>query len=126
MTAARQGKIGRMKTRPEFLRAARKGKKWVSPGFVLQAVQRSQDPRKDEEAREIHVGFTSSRKVGGAVERNRARRRLRAAADAVLPRAGRPGRDYVLIARRGTLDVSFDRLIADLERGVAKLAETEQ
>ena len=126
MAKPRQGKVGRMKKRPEFLRAARKGKKWVSPGFVLQSVERPLGEDEDLESRgETRSGFTSSKKVGGAVQRNRARRRLRGAAALVLPEKGRPGRDYVLIARRGTLDVSFDRLLADLRRGLDKLAEAE-
>ena len=123
MTGSRQGKVGRMKKRPEFLRAARKGRKWVAHGFVLQSVER---PVSENQTDEIRSGFTSSKKVGGAVERNRARRRLRAAAAQVLPCKGQPGRDYVLIARRGTLDVPFARLILDLERGLDKLAEAEK
>ena len=122
MTESRQGKVGRMKKRPEFLRAARKGSKWASPGFVLQAVER---PTSENDAQEIRSGFTSSKKVGGAVERNRARRRLRAAADEVLPQRGQPGWDYVLIARRATLDVPFERLLADLRRGLDKLSEAK-
>lgn len=127
MAESRQGKVGRMKNRPEFLRAARKGQKWVSPGFVLQSVERPSSEDEDMESRrEIRSGFTSSKKVGGAVQRNRARRRLRAAAALVLPEKGRPGRDYVLIARRGTLDVPFEQLLADLRRGLDKLAEAKR
>ena len=67
----------------------------------------------------VRVGFTASRKVGGAVERNRAKRRLRAAAEAVLPLYGLPGNDYVLVARRETLTRPFDGLLGDLKSALA-------
>jgi ribonuclease P protein component len=69
--------------------------------------------------RTIRLGFTASRKIGGAVERNRAKRRLRAAAAAVLPLYGLPGNDYVLVARRDTLTRPFDGLIGDLKSALA-------
>jgi ribonuclease P protein component len=62
---------------------------------------------------------TASRKVGGAVLRNRAKRRLRAAAAATLPLSGRAGHDYVLIARIATLSRPFAELIGDLSNAVA-------
>lgn len=61
------------------------------------------------------VGFTVTRKVGSAVTRNRARRRLREVARAVLPETAVPGCDYVLIARSGTLDRPYPDLLADLK-----------
>jgi ribonuclease P protein component len=62
----------------------------------------------------VRVGFTASRKVGNAVVRNRAKRRLRAAAAEVLGRSGRQGTDYVLIARAGTGERAYAELIGDL------------
>jgi len=63
-------------------------------------------------------GVTASRKIGGAVERNRAKRRLREAARAVLPLSGVAGNDYVLVARRETLVISYDALLADLAKAL--------
>ena len=62
----------------------------------------------------LRVGFTASKKVGGAVIRNRAKRRLRAAAAAVLPLSGIAGTDYVLVARRDTEGRPFETLLSDL------------
>ncbi len=63
----------------------------------------------------IRVGFTASRKIGNSVQRNRARRRLKAAAQVLLPLYGVPGNDYVLVARRETLALPFDGLLGDLK-----------
>lgn len=70
----------------------------------------------------MRVGFTASRKVGGAVVRNRAKRRLRAAAAHILPDAGRPGTDYVLIARAATAARPFAALLDDLETALRRVA----
>jgi ribonuclease P protein component len=67
----------------------------------------------------VRFGVTASRKVGGAVLRNRAKRRLRAAAAAILPLSGRAGHDYVLIARVATLSRPFAALMGDLSSAVA-------
>ena len=69
----------------------------------------------------MRVGFTASRKVGNAVVRNRAKRRMRAAAASVLPALGRPGTDYVLIARADTAHRPFAELIADLEAALRRI-----
>lgn len=64
----------------------------------------------------VQVGFTASKKIGNAVFRNRAKRRLREVARAVLPHLAQPGWDYVLVARPGaTVDRSFALLLSDLE-----------
>ena len=67
------------------------------------------------------VGFTVSRKVGNAVERNRARRRLRAAAEQVMPAHTLAGHDYVIVGRRETLKRPFASLVADLEGTMRRL-----
>ncbi len=100
-----------LRKRADFLAAARARRKPM-PGFVLQARDR-------REGEAIRVGYTCSKKVGNAVARNRAKRRLREAARAVLPRLGRPGWDYVLIGRReATAGIPFSQLVAELERAV--------
>ncbi len=75
------------------------------------------------------VGFTASRKVGNAVVRNRAKRRLRAAAAEILARDGRCGTDYVLIARAGTGERRYAELLDDLAsalRQVTRQADRKQ
>ena len=103
--------------RADFLAAARARRK-ATPGFTLQARR-----REDAEAEPpVRVGYTCSKKVGNAVARNRAKRRLRAAARAVLPAAGRPGWDYVLIGRAGaTATRPFAQLVEDLGAAVASV-----
>jgi ribonuclease P protein component len=98
--------IQRLKRRREFLRAAQKGKRAARPGLVLQAVPNGTDT--------LRVGFTVTKKVGNAVTRNRAKRRLREAARLSLPAQGLSGYDLVLIGRDGTIGRPFERLVSDL------------
>ncbi len=69
----------------------------------------------------MRVGYTASRKVGNAVVRNRAKRRLRAAAARILAERGRPGTDYVLIARATTAERPFAALVDDLETALGRI-----
>ena len=113
------GRIARLKRRPEFLRVAARGRRWVTPGFVLQAAE-CDDAALAEGG--FRIGFTASRKVGNAVARNRARRRLRAAAEKVMPGSARRGYDYVLIARRdGTAERRFADLAKDLDTALQRV-----
>ncbi len=116
--------IRRLKRRPEFLQVASSGQKAATPGLVLQARRRPHTlvPGAPEaDAEELRVGFTASRKVGGAVERNRAKRRLRAAAEDVLASEGRAAHDYVLIARAETIRRPYALLKDDLARALKRL-----
>ncbi len=116
--------VARLKRRPEFLTVAASRRRWVAPGFILQAARRPEDSELPLAPR---IGFTASRKVGIAVKRNRARRRLREAANLVLPKRGTPGFDYVLVARGGTLTHDFAALVADLETALVRVhAEAEK
>ncbi len=106
--------IARLKKRAEFLRAAR-GRRAVTPGFILQGWDRG-------DGGEARVGFTCSKKVGNAVARNRAKRRLREIARLVLVDAGRAGWDYVLIGRAGETAIrDFAVMQADLRTALEKL-----
>jgi len=107
--------LPRLLRRADFLRAAR-GVKAARPGLVLQVRRRSPDETGGD-ARP-RVGYTASRKVGNAVVRNRARRRLRAAVADVLSARAEPGCDYVLIARAATADRAYDDLLADLGKAL--------
>jgi ribonuclease P protein component len=69
----------------------------------------------------IGLGLTASRKVGGAVQRNRARRRLREAARQLLPELGLAGVDYVLVARQQTPEASWDALLDDVRNALIRL-----
>jgi len=111
--------IGRLKTRDEFLRA-RDGTRFAAPTLVLQAIRREEA----EAAREIaRFGFTATKSLGGAVVRNRARRRLKEAVRLVAPKHATPGYDYVLIARAGTVQRPFAEIARDLERALAKVQQ---
>lgn len=109
----------RLKTRGDFLRVAAGRLRAARPGLVLQAA-----PQPDEGGAALRVGFTASKRVGNAVARNRAKRRLRAAAASVLPLHGRPGTDYVLIARAGTGERVYAELLADLQGALRQLARS--
>lgn len=106
-------RIERMKRRADFLRA-QKSRRQVTPGLTLESC-RSPD---EVPLTECRVGFTASRKIGSAVKRNRAKRRLRAAAASVLPLLGRAGHDYVLVARAATLSRPYAALVADLTKAL--------
>ena len=99
------------------MRLAR-GRKWSAPGLVLQMQPSPAEALKDDS---IRVGFTVTKKVADAVRRNRAKRRLREVARAVLPLYGVGGTDYVLIGRDGTLTRPFADLIADLKTALRKV-----
>ncbi len=120
-------RIGRLKQRSEFLKVAAARRKWVAPGLILQARQNdpasaptpASAPRQD--TKELRVGFTVSKKVGNAVHRNRARRRLRAVAAEVMGSHAAHDVDYVLIGRRDTLVRPYTELRDDLETALRRL-----
>jgi ribonuclease P protein component len=112
------GGLVTLKSRADFLRVAATRRRAAAPGLVLQAAPQ---PEGSGCGAVVRVGFTATRRVGNAVTRNRAKRRLRSAAAAILPRRGRPGTDYVLIARSTTVDRPYEALIADLEAALRRV-----
>ena len=108
-----------LRKRADFLRAASARRAGTS-GFLLQGRKRKDD--ESTPADMARVGFTCSKKVGNAVARNRAKRRLREIARLELPGLARPGWDYVLIGRReATATLDFARLRADLQKALAEV-----
>ena len=112
--------VGRLQRRDDFLRVAGRGRKWVTPGLILQVASMDLAIAGSDE-KGVRVGFTASRRVGNAVERNRVRRRLRAAVREVLDCHGRRGRDYVVIGRRASLVRPFRSLVQDLKAALVRL-----
>lgn len=111
----RSAVVERLRRRSDF-RAAAEGLRASGRAFVLQA-----RPRAEDDA--IRVGFTVSRQVGNAVERNRVRRRLREVVrvSAVAGARLRPGHDYVLIGRRAALAVPFGEMIQELDKALERV-----
>ncbi len=106
--------LARILKRPEYLAVASTRRKWVTPAFILQAKPSEADspPR---------VGFTVSKKVGKAVIRSKARRRLKEAARIIFPDHASPGWDYVLVGRPSATDMDFKKLCSDMRWALAKL-----
>lgn len=107
-----------LKVRADFLRIAAARRRWAAPGLVLQVAA---TPAACDKPDTVRVGYTASRKVGNAVARNRARRRLRAAVAQTLPEHAIAGFDFVVIARAATLKRGFGDLLGDLETALKKL-----
>ncbi len=109
--------IVRLRTRSQFL-FARHGLSQRRRSLVVQA------RRQPEMNQHIGEGFTATKKIGNSVIRNRAKRRLRAASQALLPRLGVPNHDYVFIARMDTATIGWQRLLDDMESALISLADT--
>ena len=106
-----------LKRRSEFLAAAQSGKKWVAPGLIMQLGERTTSGNHSS----IRYGLTASGKIGNAVRRNRARRRLRALAHEILPQHATPEYDYVVIARAATVTREYAALKQDFITALKKL-----
>jgi len=107
----------RLRRRPEFLRAAASGLSRQASAFKLQMVLREEDA-----AGAPRFGVTVTKKVAGAVGRNRIRRRLKEALRTGGALAACPGRDYVIVARRPALTTPFSDLTRQLVDGLARLS----
>lgn len=107
--------IERLKKRADFLACAQ------APSCARGAVVVQARARGDQRPL-VRVGFTATKRIGGAVERNRAKRRLREAARLLLPDFARAGFDYVLIARGGVTSRPWPRLLDDVKTALIRLA----
>lgn len=94
------------------------GARKSTPGFLLLKRNRADDDLL------VRVGFTATRKLGGAVLRNRIRRRLREAARAIMPEHGESGCDYVLVAKSAAASRKYADLLDDMKRALLSLART--
>lgn len=108
-----------LKKRADFLRL-RGGARFATPSFVLETRPRAEGGA-DPSSAGARFGFTVTKKLGGAVIRNRIRRRLKAAVGLVAPRLAQGNHDYVLVARAAALDRPFEALKKDLERALQRV-----
>lgn len=113
--AAPSHAIERLKKRAEFLACAQ------APSCARGAVVVQARPRNDDQLL-VRAGFTATKRIGGSVQRNRAKRRMREAARLLLPDLGRPGFDYVFIARGGVTTRPWVRLLDDMKSALVRLA----
>jgi ribonuclease P protein component len=105
--------VQRLTKRAQFL--------FVRQGLRASRATISVEARRRSQTGAIGVGFTTSRKVGNAVTRNRARRRLREAARKLLPDYGLGGVDYVIVARQAAPDAPWAALLDDLQNALIRL-----
>ncbi len=105
-----------LKASSDFQRIAKQGKKWTGAAFIMLGL------KTDNETAPFRVGFTVSRRVGNAVERNRAKRRLREMVRRFLKHNKPQGFDIVLIAKAQARETDFSTICADFEKGMAALA----
>lgn len=113
---AEQSAIATMSKRADFL-AANRGRRAPMPGFVLLV----RDRQDGSDA--MRLGITVTKKIGGAVVRNRMKRRFRALARVLLPAQGVPGADHVLIGREGGIERDYAALQSELAKALRKLRE---
>lgn len=107
--------LERLKKRPDFLACAQ------APSCARGAVVVQSRARNDGSDL-VRAGFTATKRIGGAVERNRAKRRMREAARLLMPDLAAPGRDYVFIARGGVTTRPWARLLDDVKSALIRLA----
>lgn len=109
--------VERLRKRAEFLRT-RGGRSWGATSLLLQA-----RPNEKDAGGTARFGFTATKRLGSAVQRNRARRRLKEAVRLVAPAHARAGYDYVVIARQGSLTQAFQDIVKELQTALRRVHE---
>lgn len=117
MRYIKSNRLTRIVKRSEYLRVKQRGTSVAEPGVVIQAAPVANS----SSYLQPRVGFTVSKRVGNAVKRNRARRRLKSIASDVLPNEGFQAWDYVFIGRLVTLDRPYDLLLEDARSALRKI-----
>jgi ribonuclease P protein component len=107
--------LATIRKRRDFL-AANSGKRAAMPGFVLLI----RDRKDDDDT--IRLGITVTKKIGGAVVRNRMKRRFRALGREILPERGTPGADYVMIGRQGGIERDFSTLRGEFSEALDRIS----
>ena len=105
--------LGKITKRSDYVKASR-GRYIKTPSLFLQKVKR-------DDKKIPRYGITASKKIGKAVERNRAKRRIRHAIKEVLPKYGKNGYDYVVVATIKTNKVSWKTVLNDLEKAFREI-----
>lgn len=113
--------IPRLKKRSDFLRVAAYQRKVVMPTMIVQLAERPLVDKGGQDLPVLRIGFTASRKVGNAVKRNFARRRLRAVVESVCPSFLFRGNDIVVIARSSAVTAPFTGLLRDFHQALTRL-----
>lgn len=108
-----------LRLRADFLKLQKNGQKWITPSFVIQISDRSDSDSFPSTPPEI--GFTATKKLGGAVIRNRCRRRLRAMCDEVTGDFALNGVQCAIIARSDAETREFDQMVRDLRWAFRRL-----
>ena len=117
MRYIKSNRLTRIVKRSEYLRVKQRGTSVAEPGVVIQAAPVANS----SSYLQPRVGFTVSKRVGNAVKRNRARRRLKSIASDVLPNEGFQAWDYIFIGRLVTLDRPYDLLLEDARSALRKI-----
>ena len=118
--------IPRLKKRSDFLRVADYQRKVVMPTMIVQLAKRSPVDKDGQPLPPLRIGFTASRKVGNAVKRNYARRRLRAVVEAVCATFSFSEEDIVIIARTASVTAPFANLLRDFHQALNRLEMSPQ
>jgi ribonuclease P protein component len=118
-------KLARLRKRREFVRASKFGARFSARLFTIQMAspEAPSEPGDAKCGAQARFGFTVTKKVAGAVGRNRIRRRLKEALRVSGDLGARPGRDYVFVAREGALSAPFGEIVTQMVEGFARLNE---